>query len=91
MNSARNVNDLYDAAIPANNLAWTVNFNIDGATNTVAGPLTGIANGAFTIPPQAASDNNSFYKIVLVATDSAGRCATNPMSIFPSSIKPSAE
>jgi arabinan endo-1,5-alpha-L-arabinosidase len=88
VNFAGGANDFYDAALPASNLAWTVNFINDGATNTVSGPLSGMANETFTIPAQAASANNSFYQVVLVAADSAGRSATNSVSIYPSSVTP---
>jgi Glycosyl hydrolases family 43/Concanavalin A-like lectin/glucanases superfamily len=85
---AGSANDFYDAAIPVTNLAWTVHFINDGVTNTVSGPLSGIANGTFTIPANGAPATNGFYQIVLVAMDSADRSATNSVSIFPSAITP---
>ena len=77
-------NDFYDASIPASNLVWIVNFINAGATNTVLGPLSGIANGTFSIPADGPSATNGCYQFVLTATDSAGHSATNFTEIFPS-------
>ncbi|MGA2747230.1 MAG: LamG-like jellyroll fold domain-containing protein [Verrucomicrobiota bacterium] len=85
---AGGANDFYDAAIPASSLEWTVNYIEAGVTNTVSGPLSGITNGTFAIPAAGASASNGFYQVILVATDSAGRGATNFVNIFPSSTAP---
>jgi arabinan endo-1,5-alpha-L-arabinosidase len=91
INFAGSANDFYDNAVAASNFSWTVNYINGSATNIVSGPLAGVANGTFTIPTSGASATNGFYQFVLMATDSAGRNATNSVSIFPSATFPPAD
>lgn len=83
INFSGSANDFYDAAISATGLTWTVSFINAGVANTVCGPATGITGGAFNIPNAGASATNGFYQVTLAAVDTAGRAATNSVSIFP--------
>jgi len=76
-------NDFFDAAIAATNLTWTIGFVNSGTTNMVLGPFSGVTNGTFTLPASGASATNGSYQIWLRAVDSAGRAATNSVSIYP--------
>ena len=80
---AGTANDFYDTPIGATGLTWTVRFINAGATNNVLGPLSGVTNGSFTIPTSGAGATNGLYQVVLSATDTAGRGATNMVSVYP--------
>ena len=80
---AGTANDFYDAAIPATNLTWTVQWRYNGATNTLLAALTGATNGSFNIPASGSSATNGAYHVQLVATDSALRKSTNYVDVFP--------
>jgi hypothetical protein len=60
-----------------------VQWAYNGATNTVIAALSGVTNGSFNIPGSGSSATNGFYRIQLVATDSASRKSTNYADIFP--------
>ncbi|MGH7975934.1 MAG: LamG-like jellyroll fold domain-containing protein, partial [Limisphaerales bacterium] len=80
---AGNATDFADAPLPENNLIWTIEFCGANATNIVAGPFSGISAGNFSIPTDGEEATNGFYKIILAATDTTGRGATNCTDIFP--------
>lgn len=75
--------DFMDAPLSATGLTWTVEFHDTGVTNVVLGPVTGVGNGSFTIPAGGEEATNGFHRIVLVATDTLGRTATNDMDLYP--------
>jgi hypothetical protein len=80
---AGNATDFADTPLSITGLTWTVEFHDTGATNIVFGPLTGAGGGSFTIPSSGEEATNGFHRIVLVATDTLGRTATNDMDICP--------
>lgn len=80
---AGNAQDFYDATIAASGLTWAVNFVNAGVTNCVLGPVSGVVHGSFSIPAVGAAATNGFYQVTLVATDVAGRAATNAVNIYP--------
>jgi len=75
--------DFADSPLSASNLAWSVEFCDANGTNVVAGPFSGVGSGAFTIPDSGEEATNGFYRVILAATDSSGRMATNCVDIFP--------
>lgn len=80
---AGSANDFFDTRISATGLTWSVQFVNAGATNTLLGPLSGVASGSFTVPTTGADASNGFYQFVLSATDIAGRTASNSVALFP--------
>lgn len=83
---AGSANDFYDASILATGLTWTVRFVNGGTTNIVLGPLSGVSSGTFTVPASGAASTNGCYQFLLMATDTAGRKATNFVTVFPASV-----
>jgi hypothetical protein len=75
--------DFADTPLSADSLTWTVEFCDTNSTNIVAGPYSGISGGSFSIPPDGEQATNGFYSIILAATDTLGRAATNCVDIFP--------
>jgi hypothetical protein len=75
--------DFYDAAIAATGLTWSVKFIAAGVTNVILGPTNGVAGGSFSIPTSGPSATNGFYQVLLSAVDTAGRAATNSVTIYP--------
>jgi hypothetical protein len=75
--------DLADAPLSVSALTWTVEFCDMNSTNVVAGPFSGIGNGSFTIPAAGETATNGLYRVLLAATDTLGRGATNSVDIFP--------
>jgi arabinan endo-1,5-alpha-L-arabinosidase len=75
--------DFADTPLSADSLTWTVEFCDTNSTNVVAGPFSGSSGGSFSIPPDGEEATNGFYSIMLAATDTLGRAATNCVDIFP--------
>jgi len=80
---AGNATDFADNPLTTAALTWTVEFHDTGATNVILGPVTGSGSGSFAIPASGEEATNGFHRIVLVATDTLGRTATNFMDINP--------
>jgi hypothetical protein len=80
---AGNATDFADAPLATDSLTWTVEFCDTNATNIVAGPISGVSAGNYSIPPDGEEATNGFHHIILVATDTLGRAATNFVDIFP--------
>jgi hypothetical protein len=80
---AGNATDFADAPLSADCLTWTIEFCDTNATNIVAGPFSGIGGGNYSVPADGEEATNGFHRIVLVATDTLGRSATNCVDIFP--------
>jgi len=74
--------DYADAPLPADSLAWTIEFCDTNGTNIVAGPQIG-TGGSFFVPASGEQATNGFYRVSLTATDSSGRAATNCTDIYP--------
>jgi hypothetical protein len=75
--------DFADTPLSVTGLTWTVEFHDTGVTNVVLGPLNGVGGGSFTIPSSDGESTNGFHRVVLVATDTLGRMATNVVDVFP--------
>lgn len=73
-------NDFYDSPIPASNLVWSVNFVNSIVTNLVGGPFAGVTSGSYAIPANTAT--NGWYQVVLRASDSVGRGASNSVNVY---------
>jgi Glycosyl hydrolases family 43/Concanavalin A-like lectin/glucanases superfamily len=72
-----------DTPLSVTGLTWTVEFHDTGVTNVVLGPLNGVGGGSFTIPSDGGESTNGFHRVVLAATDTLGRMATNFVDVFP--------
>ncbi len=75
--------DFADSPLSAADLTWTVEFCDTNTANIVLGPLSGNSSGSFTVPASGAEATNGFYQIILSATDTSGRTASNCVDIFP--------
>jgi hypothetical protein len=75
--------DFADIPLSVTGLTWTVEFRDTGITNVVGGPLSGTGGGNYIIPLTGAEATNGFHRIVLTATDTLGRMATNFVDVFP--------
>jgi arabinan endo-1,5-alpha-L-arabinosidase len=75
--------DFSDQPLSVTGLTWTVEFHDTGVTNVVLGPLNGVGGGSFTIPSSGGESTNGFHRVVLTATDTLGRMATNFVDVFP--------
>jgi len=75
--------DFADTPLSATDLTWTVEFCDTNTTNVVIGPVSGITSGSFTVPMDGEEATNGFYQVILSATDSSGRAASNCVAIFP--------
>jgi hypothetical protein len=72
-----------DTPLSVTGLTWTVEFHDTGVTNVVLDPLNGVGGGSFTIPSNGGESTNGFHRVVLAATDTLGRMATNFVDVFP--------
>ena len=75
--------DFADSPLSVTGLTWTVEFRDTGVTNVLAGPRVGAGAGEFSIPADGPEATNGFHRIVLVATDTLGRQATNFVDVYP--------
>ena len=75
--------DFADVPLAADSLTWLVEFFDMNSTNIVAGPISGISTGNYSIPSDGEEATNGFHRIIMVATDALGRAATNCVDIFP--------
>jgi len=80
---AGHATDFADSPLSSTDLTWTVEFCDTNTTNVVLGPVSDISSGSFTVPASGEEATNGFYQIVLSATDSSGRTASNCVDIFP--------
>ena len=76
--------DFADTPLSVTGLTWAVEFHDTNSTNVVLGPLVGVSGGGFVIPSDGSEATNGFHRIVLAASDTLGRSATNWMDVFPS-------
>jgi len=79
---AGSATDFADNPLAASNLTWTLEFHGPDATNVVLDPLTGVDSGSFAVPSDP-SVTNGFYRVLLAATDTLGRSATNYLDVYP--------
>lgn len=75
--------DFAGVPLPASALSWRVELLRNGVTNIILGQLSGVTNGTFTIPNLPSATTNGLYRVRLIATDTAGRRATNFLELAP--------
>ena len=75
--------DFADNPLDDSALNWTIEFCDANSTNIVAGPISGVGGGNYIIPSDGEEATNGFHRIILAATDTLGRSATNCVDIFP--------
>ena len=75
--------DFLERPLPATGLSWRLEFVRPTATNLIAGPLTGVTNGTFTLSTNFAASTNGFYRIRLTATDASTRTAVRLVNLAP--------
>jgi arabinan endo-1,5-alpha-L-arabinosidase len=76
---AGSARDLLRAPLDATRLAWTVEYVDSQSTNVILGPLSGVADGSFTVPTNAAAPGKCVVR--LVAMDGSGRRGTNSVEV----------
>lgn len=73
--------DFMSLPLGVSNLTWQIHHLNNGVTNVVLSPVTGLSEGSYTVP---ANGTNGLYRVVLTATDTLGRKATNSVSVYAS-------
>ncbi len=71
---AGSATDFASRPLGAANLTWNIYYAQDGHTNLVAGPITGVASGQFSVPATNTGGGN--YLVSLTATDNFNRTST---------------
>lgn len=64
--------DLEDGALTPSSLTWQIDFHHDTHSHPFLPPTSGIAGGQFQIPVNSETSPNVWFRIRLIATDSAG-------------------
>lgn len=72
INFAGTATDYTGTPLPTNAFSWSGQFYSNGVAYAAFGPFTGITNGAYIVPPNAATITNIFYRIYLTVTDTNG-------------------
>jgi glucose/arabinose dehydrogenase len=75
--------DPEDGALASSKLTWTIVFHHDTHTHPFLGPIDGVGSGTFTIPTVGEPAANVWYRVILTATDSAGRSASTYRDVLP--------
>ncbi len=78
INYAGRATDYSDALLPASAFSWSAEFQHDGVTDPVFGPLTGATNGSLVISTAAPLSTNVAYRLRLSVTDTNG----NQQSVY---------
>lgn len=78
-----NAMDYADVPLPADAMTWMIEFCDTNGTNVVAGPFVGTSGGSFSVPAGGEEATNGLYRVMLTATDSLGRAATNCVDVYP--------
>jgi PKD repeat protein len=79
--------DAEDGTLPPSALSWTILFHHDSHVHPTLGPLSGLTSGNFTIPLTGHDfSGNTFYEIILTATDSTGLQHSSSVSVRPHKI-----
>lgn len=75
--------DLEDGLLVAAALTWQVDFHHGTHLHPFLPPTSGVANGQFTIPANSETAADVWYRIRLIATDSAGLTTETYRDILP--------
>lgn len=73
--------DADDGDLPSASLVWDIDFQHDAHAHDFLGPLTG-ATGSFVATPFEANESNSWIRLRLTVTDSAGATATATRDLY---------
>jgi hypothetical protein len=77
------VTDYAETPLAATAYSWSLDFQHDGVSSGVLGPLTGVTNGTFAVPLIAPNSTNVSYRIRLTGTDTNGFQQTVAMDVPP--------
>ena len=80
---AATATDPEDGALPGAAFSWKVVFHHADHIHPYLGPITGSADGSFTIAPVPDNAANTWFEILATATDSGGLAATTSVQIHP--------
>jgi len=83
LNFAGTATDYSGAPLSTNAFSWTGELHSNGVAFAVFGPLTGVTNGAYFVPANAATITNIFYRLYLMATDTNGNQQTVSADVGP--------
>ncbi len=75
--------DPEDGDLPAAMLTWEIVFHHDTHTHPYIEPFSGVTSGTFTIPDTGEASANSWYRVHLTATDSAGNSTEDTRDVTP--------
>jgi glucose/arabinose dehydrogenase len=75
--------DPEDGVLPASALTWEVVFHHDTHTHPFVEPFSGATSGTFTAADTGETSSNVWYRIHLVATDSAGNRSEVTRDVLP--------
>ncbi len=75
--------DAEDGVLPASAFQWQVLFMHGGHAVPFLGTLSGVTNGAFTVPVRGEQGTNVFFRVLLTATDAGQRSTTVFRDVFP--------
>ncbi|MDP3973261.1 MAG: PQQ-dependent sugar dehydrogenase [Candidatus Daviesbacteria bacterium] len=75
--------DPEDGNLPDSAFSWTIVFHHAQHIHPFEGPFNGIKNGSFVIPFNIAQEHDTWYRIELTVTDSAGLKRKVTRDIFP--------
>ncbi|MFN0204978.1 MAG: PQQ-dependent sugar dehydrogenase [Planctomycetota bacterium] len=75
--------DLEDGAIPPSAFSWNINLVHAGHSHPFLGPIAGVTNGQFTIPPSGHPPEDTYYEIQCTVTDSTGLSTASVRAIQP--------
>jgi glucose/arabinose dehydrogenase len=80
---AGHATDLEDGTLAPAALTWQVDFHHATHLHPFMPPTSGIASGQFTIPTNSETSNDVWFRIRLIATDSAGLTTETFRDVFP--------
>lgn len=79
-------NDAEDGALAPAKLSWNIVYNHADHSHPYL-TFDGVSNGSFTIADAGETAANTYYRIILTATDSNGQTTTSTRDIYPNTVK----
>jgi glucose/arabinose dehydrogenase len=80
---AGHATDLEDGTLANAGLTWQVDFHHATHLHPFLPPTSGIGSGQFTVPTNSETSDDVWYRIRLIATDSAGLTTETFRDVFP--------